>query len=84
MVIWIMLILHKAGIVEHVFHVGMSWANISSYSYSNSKKSHLDRVVDKEPTVKQQHVVHDVPVSVRVMRKLYVKFNNIKQYLHVM
>ena len=79
MVIWIMLILHKAGIVEHVFHVGMSWANISSYSYSNSKKSHLDRVVDKEPTVKQQHVVHDVPVSVRVMRKLYVKFNNIKQ-----
>ncbi len=31
MVVWISLILHKAGIVEHVFDVGMSWANVSSY-----------------------------------------------------
>ena len=71
MVIWIVLILHKAGIVEHVFHVEMSWANVSSYAYPNSKKSHLDRVVGNEPSANQQHIMHDMVVSMTYIPYLF-------------
>ena len=70
MVIWIMLILHKAGIVEHVFHVGMSWANVSSYAYPNSRKSHLDRAVGNEPSANQQNM-HDMLVSMKYIPYLF-------------
>ncbi len=50
MVIWIVLFLHKAGIVDHVIHVGMSWTNISGYTTVTGRKSssHLEKLVGRE------------------------------------
>ncbi len=69
MVIWIVLFLHKAGIVDHVIHVGMSWTNISGYTTVTGRKSssHLEKLVGRESsnsaTNQQQHNGNNYGVS---------------------
>ena len=59
MVIWILLILHKAGIVEHVLHVGISSSNVSTDTYTAVRRSHLERI---QPSTRQEHMAQDIMV----------------------